>query len=102
MKIYRAFGVCGLAGALIWGSVLPASAAIDSPEGRPLIETKDAAGSGEYEEWNGAAGEARSAIPPRCSRCRTDRCWYPIRTIIGFASFETIAQPFTPERNGIF
>ncbi|MCH1642367.1 stalk domain-containing protein [Paenibacillus timonensis] len=63
MKIYRAFGVCGLAGALIWGSVLPASAAIDSPEGRPLIETKDAAGSGEYEEWNGAAGEAAFRHP---------------------------------------
>lgn len=63
MKIYRAFGVCGLTAAFLLGGALPAGATVYSPEGRPLIETTEAAGSGEYEEWNGTAAEAAFRHP---------------------------------------
>ncbi|CAM3698474.1 stalk domain-containing protein [Cohnella lubricantis] len=63
MTIIRTFGICGLAAALLLGGAVSASAAVYSPEGRPLIEAFDAAGSGEYEEWNGAAAEAAFRHP---------------------------------------
>ncbi|HZG87249.1 stalk domain-containing protein [Paenibacillus sp.] len=63
MKTLRTIGIGGLAAALLFGGAASASAAIYSPEGRPLIETSDLAGSGEYDEWNGAAAEASFRHP---------------------------------------
>lgn len=63
MKKNRTFGICGLAAAFLLGGAVPAGAAVYSPEGRPLIETLDAAGSGEYQEWNGTAAEAAFRHP---------------------------------------
>ncbi|MGG6311952.1 stalk domain-containing protein [Paenibacillus macerans] len=63
MNIIRTYGICGLAATLFLGGAVFANAAVYSPEGRPLVETLDAAGSGEYEEWNGTAAEAAFRHP---------------------------------------
>lgn len=56
-------GIGGLAAALFFGTVSAASAAVWSSEGRPLIQTRDAAGTGEFDELDGAAGEAQFRHP---------------------------------------
>jgi sugar lactone lactonase YvrE len=59
-------GVGGLAAALLCGAAVTgtaASAAVWSPEGRPLIQTYDAAGTGEFEELDGPASEAQFRHP---------------------------------------
>jgi len=63
MKIIRTLGIGGLAATLLFGGAAVAGAALYSPEGRPLIETFDAAGSGQYDELNGAAAEASFRHP---------------------------------------
>ncbi|TLS54234.1 copper amine oxidase [Paenibacillus antri] len=63
MKIIRTLSLSSLAAALLFGGAAGASAAIYSPEGRPLIESFDVAGSGEFDELNGAAAEASFRHP---------------------------------------
>jgi len=63
MKTLRTIGIGSLAAALLLGGAASAVAAIYSPEGRPLIETFDLAGSGEYDELNGAGAEASFRHP---------------------------------------
>jgi len=63
MKIIRTLGISSMAAALLFGGASAAGAAIYSPEGRPLIESFDVAGTGEYDELNGAADEASFRHP---------------------------------------
>jgi sugar lactone lactonase YvrE len=56
-------GIGGLAVTLMFGAASASSAAVWSPEGRPLIQTYDVAGSGEYDELDGAASEAQFRHP---------------------------------------
>jgi sugar lactone lactonase YvrE len=56
-------GIGGLAAALFFGTASVASAAVWSPEGHPLIQTYNAAGTGEFDERDGAAGEAQFRHP---------------------------------------
>lgn len=62
MKLMKSISMWGLTTAMFLGMVVPAHGAIYS-EGRPLIETMDVAGSGEYNEWNGNAAEAAFRHP---------------------------------------
>jgi sugar lactone lactonase YvrE len=63
MNIIRTLSLSGLAASLLFGGSIAASAAIYSPEGRPLVQSHDVAGSGEYDEMNGAAEEASFRHP---------------------------------------
>ncbi len=63
MKIIRTLSLSSLAAALLFGAASAASAAVYSSDGRPLVESFDVAGSGEYDELNGAAAEASFRHP---------------------------------------
>ncbi|HZG78546.1 MAG TPA: stalk domain-containing protein [Paenibacillus sp.] len=63
MKIIRTLSLGSMAAALLFGAASAASAAVYSSEGRPLIESFDVAGSGEFDELNGAAAEASFRHP---------------------------------------
>lgn len=56
-------GIVGLAAALLLGAAATASAAVWSSEGRPLVQTYTVAGTGEFDEWDGAASEAQFRHP---------------------------------------
>jgi len=61
--IFRHWGICVLAAALFAGGAAGASAAIYSPEGRPLIQTYDYAGTGEFDELDGPVSAAQFRHP---------------------------------------
>lgn len=54
--------IAGLSALLFFGTASASSAAVWS-SGRPLIQTADAAGTGEFDELDGAAGEAQFRHP---------------------------------------
>lgn len=63
MKTLRTVAIFGLTAALLLGATAPASAAVWSSEGRPLMQTHDVAGTGEFNELDGPVGEAQFRQP---------------------------------------
>lgn len=63
MNIIRKLGISGIAAALLFGGAGSAAAALYSDDGRPLVKALDVAGSGEYDELNGAANAAQFRHP---------------------------------------
>jgi len=63
MRKLQGFAASAVAAALLLGTAAPALAAVYSEEGRPLVTLYDEAGSGDFDELNGAAAEASFRHP---------------------------------------
>jgi len=63
MNIIRTFCISSITACLVFGAFSTASAAVYSSEGRPLIESSDVAGAGDYDELNGSADAASFRHP---------------------------------------